>query len=290
MRIFGCACYPNLRPFNARKLEYRSTQCVFLGYSNLHKGFRCLDINSGQVYISRDVIFDETIFPFAKLHANAGQRLRSEILLLPSHPLNPSQFDHGGEFRIDPIEDDIHTTVAANNNLETMHSNAEENREEHEAATREENGVEIPSERHRMLHHHGTEAQGRAGPAAGETASPSSSRQSRLHSARATPGRAPAHTRDAGSSASPATAASSHTSTSGSRVETADSEADSAQTSADPAAPTRSAPGSTPDAAGSSVPVQNTASAVPRVTTRLQTGKIQPRQYKNMVRYANLAT
>jgi histone deacetylase 1/2 len=22
MRIFGCACYPNLRPFNARKLEY----------------------------------------------------------------------------------------------------------------------------------------------------------------------------------------------------------------------------------------------------------------------------
>jgi histone deacetylase 1/2 len=45
MRIFGC--YPNLRPFNARKLEYCSIQCVFLGYSNLHKGFKCLDINSG---------------------------------------------------------------------------------------------------------------------------------------------------------------------------------------------------------------------------------------------------
>jgi hypothetical protein len=94
----------------------------------MHKGFKCLDINSGRIYISRDVIFDETIFPFATLHANAGQRLRPEILLLPSHLLNPSQFDHGGEFRTDPIENNIHTTAAANNTLEVVHSNTEENR------------------------------------------------------------------------------------------------------------------------------------------------------------------
>jgi hypothetical protein len=35
------------------------------------------------IYISRDVIFDENVFPFSKLHENAGARLRSEILLLP---------------------------------------------------------------------------------------------------------------------------------------------------------------------------------------------------------------
>jgi hypothetical protein len=34
------------------------------------------------VYISRDVVFDETIFPFASLHPNAGALLRKEILLL----------------------------------------------------------------------------------------------------------------------------------------------------------------------------------------------------------------
>jgi hypothetical protein len=37
------------------------------------------------------VVFDEDIFPFAKLHANAGALLEYEILLLPKHiiPLDP---------------------------------------------------------------------------------------------------------------------------------------------------------------------------------------------------------
>jgi hypothetical protein len=83
LRTFGCACWPNLRPYNHHKLELRSKQCAFLGYSNLHKGYKCLDIQSGRVYISRDVIFDEGVFPFSTLHSNAGARLRAEIALLP---------------------------------------------------------------------------------------------------------------------------------------------------------------------------------------------------------------
>jgi hypothetical protein len=55
-----------------------------LGYSALHKGFKCLDVGGGRAYISRDVVFDETVYPFAKLNPNTGTRLRSEILLLPS--------------------------------------------------------------------------------------------------------------------------------------------------------------------------------------------------------------
>ena len=86
LRIFGCACWPNLRPYNTRKLEFHSKQCVFLGYSIMHKGFRCLDIATGRIYISRDVIFGETSFPFSKLNPNAGALLRSQILLLPDSP------------------------------------------------------------------------------------------------------------------------------------------------------------------------------------------------------------
>ena len=64
-RAFGCACWPNLRPYNNRKLKFRSRQCVFLGYSSMHKGYKCLDRSSGRIYISRDVTFDEHVFPFS---------------------------------------------------------------------------------------------------------------------------------------------------------------------------------------------------------------------------------
>jgi histone deacetylase 1/2 len=67
LQVFGCACWPNLRPYNSHKLEFRSKRCVFLGYSNLHKGFKCLDISSSSVYISRDVVFGENVFPFFKI-------------------------------------------------------------------------------------------------------------------------------------------------------------------------------------------------------------------------------
>lgn len=98
LRTFGCACWPNLRPYNSRKLEFRSKQCVFLGYSNLHKGFKCLDVSTGRVYISRDVTFDENVYPFTSLHSNASARLHSEILLLPPGLLNPSCLIMGANF------------------------------------------------------------------------------------------------------------------------------------------------------------------------------------------------
>jgi hypothetical protein len=66
-KVFGCACWPHLRPYNNHKLDFRSKKCVFLGYSTLHKGYKCLHVPSNRVYISRDVIFDETVFPFSNM-------------------------------------------------------------------------------------------------------------------------------------------------------------------------------------------------------------------------------
>jgi hypothetical protein len=88
LRVFGCACWPNLRPYNKHKLQFRSKKCVFLGYSTLHKGYKCLDTSSGCVYISRDVVFDESVFPFAELAPNSGKRIADKILLLPDHLTN----------------------------------------------------------------------------------------------------------------------------------------------------------------------------------------------------------
>ena len=65
---------------------FRSKQCVFLGYSPRHKCVKCLDVSTGHVYFSRDIVFfDENVFPFETLNPNAGALLRKEILLLPNH-------------------------------------------------------------------------------------------------------------------------------------------------------------------------------------------------------------
>jgi hypothetical protein len=90
MCTFGCVCWPNFRPYNRHKLQFRSICCAFLGYSNIHKGYKCLDISSGRMYISRDVIFDENIFPFAQLSSYVGAQYSADVLLLPPSSLASS--------------------------------------------------------------------------------------------------------------------------------------------------------------------------------------------------------
>jgi histone deacetylase 1/2 len=72
LKVFGCVCWPNLRPYNTRKLNFRSKQCVFIGYSDIHRGYRCLHPPTGRIYISRDVTFDEhaclSLFTYAKIN------------------------------------------------------------------------------------------------------------------------------------------------------------------------------------------------------------------------------
>ncbi|GJX29430.1 putative RNA-directed DNA polymerase, partial [Tanacetum coccineum] len=64
LKVFGCQCYPHLRPYNKHKMDFRSIPCVFLGYSPSHHGYRCLDPTSNRLYIARHVRFNEQCFPF----------------------------------------------------------------------------------------------------------------------------------------------------------------------------------------------------------------------------------
>ena len=84
LKIFGCTCYPLLRPCNSHKLAYRSKQCIFLGYNSNKKGYRCLDHTTNLVYISRHVIFYETSFPAATL----STRLAKDISLGTTSPMS----------------------------------------------------------------------------------------------------------------------------------------------------------------------------------------------------------
>jgi hypothetical protein len=68
LKVFGCKCFPLLRPFGLHKLQYRSKPCIFLGYS--YAGYKCLDPITNKVYLSRHVVFYEQNFP-AKDHASS---------------------------------------------------------------------------------------------------------------------------------------------------------------------------------------------------------------------------
>ena len=90
LRVFGCACWPNLRPYNNKKLAFRSHQCVFLGYSPDHLGFRCLDRSSGHIYVSRDVVFDEHVYPFSAGSPSDLPPPTEHALLLPEPDITTS--------------------------------------------------------------------------------------------------------------------------------------------------------------------------------------------------------
>jgi len=64
LRTFGCACWPYLRPYNRHKLDFRSKNCIFIGYSIGHRGYKCLDISTCRIFVSRHVVFDENLYPY----------------------------------------------------------------------------------------------------------------------------------------------------------------------------------------------------------------------------------
>jgi histone deacetylase 1/2 len=66
LRVIGFLCYPFIHPCNNHMLQYRSIQCIFLGYSFNNKGYLCLDSLTGRVYVTTHVVFYETQFLFTK--------------------------------------------------------------------------------------------------------------------------------------------------------------------------------------------------------------------------------
>lgn len=63
LRVFGCRAYVHVQKDQRKSLQPHSLKCIFLGYPEGYKGWKCYDPLSKKVVISRDVIFDECSFP-----------------------------------------------------------------------------------------------------------------------------------------------------------------------------------------------------------------------------------
>jgi hypothetical protein len=95
---------------------------------------KCLDPSTGRVYISRDVVFDESVFPFASLNPNAGRRLQKDILLFPTCTSSTSRDAHIDDYMPLPVipnvtninaSDISHTAIQVDAHQNTEHDDTE---------------------------------------------------------------------------------------------------------------------------------------------------------------------
>ena len=63
LRAFGWLCYTSTLLSSRNKLTHIARACVLLGYHTGIKAYKLLDIETNKVFVSRDVVFHEKIYP-----------------------------------------------------------------------------------------------------------------------------------------------------------------------------------------------------------------------------------
>ncbi|CAN0839811.1 Retrovirus-related Pol polyprotein from transposon RE1 [Linum grandiflorum] len=123
LRIFGCVCYVLLASRERNKLSSKTAKCMFIGYTDTHKGYLCYDFGLRRLRISRDVIFFENMMYYdsPSIASNDGDSLRfleptstftddvAAIDELPSTLLSLRDSDNSSPSSSSPPTTTIHT-------------------------------------------------------------------------------------------------------------------------------------------------------------------------------------
>lgn len=64
-RVFGCVAYIQVYPHQRGKLDPCALRCVFVGYSDTQKGYKCFHPRTQTLHVTADVTFHESEFYYS---------------------------------------------------------------------------------------------------------------------------------------------------------------------------------------------------------------------------------
>lgn len=95
LKVFGSICYAHIPHFRRTKLDPKAKKCIFIGYDERKKGWKCLDPDKHEYTISRDVVFDEISSYCNHYEAGTKHPLKIGLPLSSSVPFEEEQGERG---------------------------------------------------------------------------------------------------------------------------------------------------------------------------------------------------
>ena len=109
--MFGCLYFASTIAQTRNKISPRARKCGFISYPFNVRGYKLFYPESHTVFISKDVVFHESIFPYASLSSNSKP---SSSLPLPYVPAISSTFD-------DTLLSSPHSSITSQDSIIQVH-------------------------------------------------------------------------------------------------------------------------------------------------------------------------